>query len=55
MMLVAKLEPAEIYHQLLEHRWLLSERAGRDIGLRTAAKAYVTDMLAPLPANNSRS
>ena len=24
-----KLEPAEIFHEVLEHRWFLSERAGR--------------------------
>ncbi|HEX7188285.1 MAG TPA: DUF4032 domain-containing protein, partial [Actinomycetes bacterium] len=28
-----KLEPAEVFHEVLEHRWFLSERAGRDVGL----------------------
>ena len=28
-----KLEPAELFHEVLEHRWYLSERAGRDVGL----------------------
>ena len=28
-----KLEPAEIYHEILVHRWLLSERAGAEIDL----------------------
>ena len=28
-----KREAAELYHELLEHRWYLSERAGRDVGL----------------------
>ena len=27
-----KLEPAEIFHEILEHRWFLSEAAGRDVG-----------------------
>jgi hypothetical protein len=29
----AKLDPAEIFHQLLEHRWYMSERTGRDLPL----------------------
>ena len=29
--LVDRLEPAELFHQLLEHRYLLSERTGREI------------------------
>ncbi|MGH3372151.1 MAG: DUF4032 domain-containing protein, partial [Nocardioidaceae bacterium] len=28
-----KLEPAEIFHEILEHRWFLSERAGHEIGI----------------------
>jgi hypothetical protein len=27
-----KLEPAELFHEVLEHRWFLSERAGQDVG-----------------------
>ena len=26
-----KLEPAQIYHELLDHRWYLSEQQGRDV------------------------
>jgi len=44
-----KLEPAEIFHEVLEHRWFLSERAGRDIGLLPAAESYVADVLAHKP------
>ena len=40
-----KLEPAEIFHEVLEHRWFLSERAGRDVGLMPAARSYVDDVL----------
>ncbi|MFJ8950001.1 MULTISPECIES: DUF4032 domain-containing protein [unclassified Streptomyces] len=35
------MDPAELYHQLLEHRWYLSERAQHDIGLDAAADDYV--------------
>jgi tRNA A-37 threonylcarbamoyl transferase component Bud32 len=39
------LEPAEIYHQVLEHRWFLSEAAGGDVGLDQAVQSYVRDVL----------
>ena len=44
-----KLEPAQIYHEVLEHRWYLSERAGRDVGLETATSDYVAGVLAAKP------
>ncbi|MEV6015825.1 DUF4032 domain-containing protein [Streptomyces sp. NPDC051997] len=48
------MDPAELYHELLEHRWFLSERAQHDIGLDAAVKDYVTNILpgarVPLPA-----
>jgi len=46
----SKLEPAELYHQVLEHRWLLSERAGGDVGLDETVASYVADVLANAPA-----
>jgi hypothetical protein len=33
--------PAEIFHEVLEHRWLESERAGRDIGTTAAVRSYL--------------
>jgi hypothetical protein len=39
------MDPAEIYHQLLEHRWYLSERAQHDIGLDTAVEDYIKNIL----------
>ena len=44
-----KLEPAEIFHEVLEHRWFLSERAGRDVGLMPAAQSYVAEVLSEKP------
>jgi tRNA A-37 threonylcarbamoyl transferase component Bud32 len=44
--LVGKLEPAELYHQVLEHRWFLSEAAGFDVGMADAIDSYVRDVLA---------
>lgn len=34
-------EPAELYCQLLEHKWYLSERARRDVGLQVALDDYL--------------
>ena len=44
-----KLESAEIFHEILENRWFLSEQAGRDIGIREAARSYVDTVLRHKP------
>jgi hypothetical protein len=44
-----KLEPAEIYHEVLEHRWYLSERLGHDVGLMEAVHSYVANVLVNKP------
>lgn len=47
--LFEKLEAAEIYHQLLEHRWYLSESRGADVGLEEALQSYIIDVLVDAP------
>jgi hypothetical protein len=44
-----KLEPAELFHEILEHRWYLSEEAGRDVGLEAAAASYADQVLRLAP------
>jgi hypothetical protein len=44
-----KLEPAEIFHEVLEHRWYRSEQRGRDIGLTEATSDYVRGVLVHKP------
>jgi hypothetical protein len=44
-----RLEPAEVFHQILEHRWLLSERAGREIDIFETARDYFETVLGRLP------
>ncbi|MDR1791570.1 MAG: DUF4032 domain-containing protein [Propionibacteriaceae bacterium] len=44
-----KREPVQIYHEVLEHRWYLSERQHREVPLLEAAQAYVHDILEGLP------
>jgi hypothetical protein len=43
--LSGRLEPAEIFHQVLEHRWYLSEDAGKDVSLGEAVDSYVKNVL----------
>lgn len=40
-----KLEPAQFFHEVLDHRWFMSEKAGTDIGLPAAADSYVKNIL----------
>ncbi len=44
-----KLESAQVFHEVLEHRWFLSEAAGHDIGLLPAAEGYVEQVLRHKP------
>ncbi len=44
--LLGRLAPAEIFHEILEHRWFLSEQAGRDVGTAAAADSYYATVLA---------
>jgi hypothetical protein len=50
-----RLQPAEIFHEVLEHRWYMSEAAGRDVGTTAAARAYVEEVLpgAPQPLDET--
>ncbi|ARC55915.1 hypothetical protein AS850_02330 [Frondihabitans sp. 762G35] len=40
-----RLEPAEVFHQLLEHRWYQSQAEGRDVPIAEALTSYVNDVL----------
>jgi tRNA A-37 threonylcarbamoyl transferase component Bud32 len=40
-------DAAEIFHELLEHRWFLSERAGKDVGLAETIPYYIEKVLRP--------
>jgi hypothetical protein len=44
-----KLEPAEIFHEILVHRWYLSEKAGHEIGIFDAARDYIDNVLTGKP------
>jgi hypothetical protein len=40
-----KLEPAEIFHQLLDHRWYMSQNEARDVPLAEALHSYIDEVL----------
>ncbi len=40
-----RLEPAEIFHQLLDHRWFMSQNENRDVPLAEAVSSYVDTVL----------
>jgi hypothetical protein len=47
--LAGRLAPAEVFHEVLEHRWFLSEKAKRDVGTAEATESYFTTVLPRTP------
>ncbi len=44
-----KLEPAQLFHEMLDHRYFLSSEQGRDVPMPEAAASYVERVLRELP------
>ena len=49
----SKLEPAEIFHEVLEHRWYMAEAAGYDVSMQDAVADYVANVLSNRPDEHS--
>ncbi|OFE15855.1 lipopolysaccharide kinase [Humibacillus sp. DSM 29435] len=47
--LTGRLEPAEVFHEVLEHRWYMSERAGHDVMVGDALADYLSAVLPSKP------
>jgi hypothetical protein len=45
----SRLDAAEIFHEIMEHRWFLSEAAGRDVGTSVATQDYIRTVLPQVP------
>ena len=43
--LQGRIEEAQFFHEVLEHRWYLSEREGHDVGLAFSAQSFIDDVL----------
>jgi hypothetical protein len=48
-----KLEPAQIFHEVMEHRWFMSERVGSSVPFDDAIGDYVSSILAAKPDEQS--
>ncbi|MGB4324740.1 MAG: DUF4032 domain-containing protein [Candidatus Nanopelagicales bacterium] len=44
-----RLEPAEIFHEVLEHRWFMSEEAGHSVAFAKVVDDYVNNVLRNKP------
>ncbi|HEY8338458.1 MAG TPA: DUF4032 domain-containing protein, partial [Egibacteraceae bacterium] len=44
-----RLEPVEVFHEVIEHKWFLSEQAGRDVGIEEAVASYMREVLPQVP------
>jgi hypothetical protein len=44
-----KLEPAEVFHEILQHRWYLSEQRGASVDTFEAAADYIDNVLSTKP------
>ena len=44
-----KMPDAELFHEISEHRWFLSEARGHDVGRASAVESYVESVLQYLP------
>ena len=44
-----RLEPAEIFHEILVHRWFLSEAAGHEVDIFETARNYIATELPRRP------
>ena len=47
--LAEKLEPAEVFHEVLEHRWFLSQSAGQEVSMDYATQSYMQTVLRHRP------
>ncbi|CAN7312194.1 DUF4032 domain-containing protein [Knoellia sp. LjRoot47] len=47
--LSGKLEPAELFHEVLEHRWYMAEREQQDVPIERAIEDYVRSILPGKP------
>jgi hypothetical protein len=45
----SKLEAAELFHEVIEHKWFLSEQQGADVGVPAAVRSYLAGVLPTAP------
>lgn len=40
-----RIEPAQFFHEILDHRWFLAEKAGHDVSMGEAIHSYIKNVL----------
>lgn len=40
-----QIDPAQFFHEVLDHRWYMAEKAGHDVPMSVAVESYVRDIL----------
>ncbi|WP_420839157.1 DUF4032 domain-containing protein [Corynebacterium hindlerae] len=45
----SRLQPAQLFHEIIDHQWFLSEEKGKPVDLATAAQSYVDNVLPNRP------
>lgn len=48
-----KIEPAQVFHEVLEHQWYMSEQQGFDVSRMVAVVHYIANVLAEKPDEES--
>ena len=41
----SQIEPAQFFHEVLDHRWFLAEKAGHDVPMGEAVESYIQSVL----------
>ncbi len=41
----SQIEPAQFFHEVLDHRWFLAEKAGHDVPMGEAVTSYIENVL----------
>ena len=41
----SQIEPAQFFHEVLDHRWFLAEKAGHDVPMGEAVTSYIDNAL----------
>lgn len=49
----SRMEPAQMFHEILEHRWFMSEQAGQSVPFLDAVRSYVETVLVAKPDERS--
>ncbi|MDT9594175.1 DUF4032 domain-containing protein [Nocardioides zeae] len=50
-----EIEPPEMFHQVLEHRWFLSEQAGHEVEIFASARDWISNVLEQGRATTARA